>query len=102
MPISFTQASLGADIDVPTLEGKVKYRIPEGTQTGARFRLKGQGIKQLNGSGKGDLLLTVQVEIPKKLNDKQKELLRQFEETLSGKEYADSKSFLDKVKSLFN
>ena len=102
MPISFTQAALGADIDVPTLSGKVSYRIPEGTQTGARFRLKGHGIQQLHGSGKGDLMLTVQVEIPKKLSEKQKELLKQFEQSLSGKEYADSKSFLDKVKSLFN
>ncbi len=102
MPISFTQATLGADIDVPTLEGKIKYRIPEGTQTGARFRIKNQGVKQLNGSGKGDLILTVQVEIPKKLSEKQKGLLKQFEESLTGKEYADSKSFLDKVKDLFN
>ncbi len=102
MPISFTQAALGADIDVPTLQGKVKYRIPEGTQSGAVFRLKGYGIQQLRGSGKGDLILTVQVEIPKKLNDKQKNLLKEFEQSLSGREYADSKSFLDKVKDLFS
>ena len=102
MPISLTQASLGADIDVPTLEGSVKYAIPEGTQTGTRFRLKGKGIQQLNGSQRGDLVLNVQVEIPRKLSDKQKELLRQFESSLSGKEYSDSKSFLDKVKNLFS
>ena len=102
MPISFTQAALGANIEVPTLSGKITYRIPEGTQSGAVFRLKGYGIQQLRGSAKGDLILTVQVEIPKKLNDKQKNILREFEQSLSGKEYADSKSFLDKVKDLFN
>lgn len=101
MPISFTQATLGADIEVPTLEGAATFHIPEGTQTGSSFRIKGRGVQQLNGAGKGDLLLTVNVEIPKKLNEKQKNLLKQFEESVSGKEYTESKSFLDKVKELF-
>jgi molecular chaperone DnaJ len=102
MPISFTQAALGADIEVPTLKGKTKFRIPEGTQTGTRFRLKGEGIKQLNSSITGDLFFTVNVEIPKKLSEKQKALLREFDGTLDGKEFSDSKSFLDKVKDLFS
>lgn len=102
MPISFATAALGAEIDVPTLNGNVKYRIPEGTQSGAVFRLKGQGIQYLRGSGKGDLILTVRVEIPKKLNEKQKNLLREFEQSLTGREYSESKSFIDKVRDRFS
>lgn len=98
MPISFTQATLGADIEVPTLEGKTTFTIPEGTQTGSVFRIRGKGLPQINSAIKGDLMLEVQVEIPKKLSDKQKELLKQFEASISGKEYQESKSFLDKVK----
>jgi molecular chaperone DnaJ len=64
MPISIVQASLGAEVEVPTLDGKVKYKIPEGTQTGTIFRLKGKGIPNLNGSGRGDQYVTVSVEIP--------------------------------------
>ena len=79
MNISMVQAALGADIDIPTLKEKVKYRIPEGTQSGNVFRLKGYGIPNLRGSGKGDLMVRVKVQIPKKLNGKQKELLRQFD-----------------------
>lgn len=102
MPISFTQAALGAEIDVPTLEGGTKHRIAEGTQSGTQYRLKGHGLKYINSNQKGDLILTVRVEIPKKLNEKQKNLLKQFDESLSGKEYAESKGFFDKVKDLFN
>ena len=76
MPISFTQAALGADIDVPTLEKPVRQRIPEGTQTGAQFRIRGQGIPSLKNGVKGDLILTVVVETPKRLTEKQKPLLR--------------------------
>ncbi len=82
MDISMVEAALGADIEVPTLKESVKYRIPEGTQSGTVFRLKGYGIPSLRGSGKGDLMVRVQVQIPKKLNNRQKELLRQFDETL--------------------
>ena len=101
-PISFTQAALGADVEVPTLNGPVKYHIPEGTQNDQEFRLKGSGIQRLNGVGKGDLIAKVRVEIPRKLNEKQKELLRQFDETTTGKEYEGKKSFMDRVKELFN
>ncbi len=100
MPITLSQAALGADIEVPTLGKPVKYRIPEGTQNGAEFRLKGYGMPSLRGGAPGDLLVSVKVEIPKKLTEKQKELLRQFENSMTGKEYADKKSFLDKLKGM--
>lgn len=102
LPISFTQAALGGEVDIPTLGGTVKYRIPEGTQNDAEFRLKGYGIQQLNASGKGDLLVRVRVEVPRRLSDKQKDLLRQFDESSTGKEYEGRKSFMDRVKELFN
>lgn len=102
MPVSFVTATLGGDVEVPTLNGPVKYRIPEGTQPGTEFRIKGNGIQQLRGSGKGDLILRVKVEIPKRLNNKQKELLRQFEETTTDREYDNRKSFMDRVKELFS
>jgi len=101
IPISFSQASLGAEIDVPTLDGAVKLTVPEGTQNDAVLRLRGQGIPVLRGSGKGDMFVKVRVEIPKRLSDKQKELLRQFEDSLTGKEYEGRKSFLDRLKEGF-
>lgn len=100
-PISFVTAALGGDVEVPTLNGPVKYRIPEGTQPGTEFKIRGAGIQQLRGSGKGDLILKIKVEIPKRLNVKQKDLLRQFEETTSDREYDNRKSFMDRVKELF-
>ncbi|MHC1786057.1 MAG: molecular chaperone DnaJ [Christensenellales bacterium] len=101
IPISFTQAALGAEIEVPTLDGKVKQKIPEGTQSDTQFRLKGHGIPRLHSTVKGDLVVTVRVEVPKRMSEKQKELLRQFEAQASGKEYESQKGFLDKVKDLF-
>ena len=102
IPISFTQAALGGEIDVPTLEGSVKYNIPEGTQNDTVLRIRGQGIQQLRSSGKGDLFIKVRVEVPKRLSDKQKDLLRQFEDSLTGKEYEGRKSFFDRVRDSFN
>lgn len=102
LPISFTQAALGADIEIPTLTGPESYHIAEGTQNDQELRLKGHGVPQLRGSGKGDLIARVRVEIPKRLTDKQKELLQQFDDTTTGKEYENRKSFLDRVKDLFN
>ena len=78
MPVTFVQAALGAEIEVPTLDGKVKYSIPEGTQTGAVFRLRGKGIQSLRGIGRGDQFVTVVVSVPTKLSEQQKDLLRQF------------------------
>jgi molecular chaperone DnaJ len=76
--ISFSQAALGADIEVPTIDGTVKLKIPEGTQPGSTFRLRGKGIPNLRGSGRGDQFVTVSVKVPKNLTGSQKELLRQF------------------------
>ena len=100
-PISFVTAALGGDVEVPTLSGPVKYRIPEGTQPGTEFRIKSAGIQMLRSGGKGDLILKVKVEIPKRLNNKQKELLRQFDATTTDREYDGQKSFMDRVKELF-
>ncbi len=99
VPISFSQAALGGDIDVPTLEGKMPYTIPAGTQEGTSFRVRGQGIQQLRGSGKGDLYFTVHVDVPKHLSERQKDLLRQFEDSLKGGEYERRKSFGEQMKS---
>lgn len=101
VPITFTQATLGAEIEVPTLDGKVKYTVPEGTQTAAVFRLRGKGIPFLRGNGRGDQYVKVNIEVPKKLNDKQKALLREFAE-LSGDEiHEQRKGFFDKMKDAF-
>jgi molecular chaperone DnaJ len=100
-PISFTQAALGGELDIPTLHGSVKYRIPEGTQTDTEFRIKGQGVPFLRGAGKGDLLVKVRVEVPKRLTEKQRDLLRQFDATTTGREYEGKKSFMDKIKDAF-
>ena len=81
-PVSFAQATLGAEITIPTLTGKVKLTIPEGTDTGTVFRLRGKGVPYLNGSGAGDQFVTVTIATPKKLNDTQKEALRRFAETM--------------------
>ena len=81
-PISFAEAALGAEIEIPTIDGKVKFTIPEGTQPGSTFRLKGKGIPILNGKGaRGDQFITVTIAVPKKLNSEQKELLRKFAES---------------------
>ena len=100
--VSFTQAALGGEIDVPTLNGMIKHNLLEGTQPGTVIRLRGQGIQNLRGAGKGDLYIKVNVEIPRKLTDKQKELLMQFDETLTGKEYEAKKSFFERVKDAFS
>ena len=99
VPISFTQAALGGEIDVPTLGGTTKYNIPAGTQEGTSFRIRGEGIQQLRGTNRGDMFFTVHVEVPKHLGEKQKELLRQFEDSLNGREYERRKSFGDQMKS---
>ncbi len=82
MPISFVQAALGGELEVPTLDGKVKYNLPEGTQTGTVFRLRGKGIPYLRGNGRGDQYVTVEIETPKSLSAEQKELLRRFGESM--------------------
>ena len=102
MPITFTQAALGAEIEVPTLKKMVKLSIPEGTQPGQVFTIRGEGVTHLRGSGRGDLYVTAMVEIPKKLSEKQKELLRQFDGTVSGNQYEKKKSVLNRIKDAFS
>ena len=100
VPISFTQAALGAQIQVPTLDGKVSYDIPEGTQTGTTFTLREKGIPVINSRRRGDQKFTVVVETPTKLSREQKELLRQLEEGLG--ETPKRKKFKDVVKDFFD
>ena len=95
-PITFTQAVLGAELEIPTIDGKVKYSIPEGTQTGTVFRLKGKGIPVLNGRGRGDQYVTVVIETPRNLNKEQKEALRKFSESVGESNYEKRKSFFKK------
>ncbi len=101
IPISFPQAALGLEMDVPTLEGKTKMKIPSGTQSGAVLRLKGKGAPDLRGGGRGDQLVRIVVETPRKLTARQRELLEEFARS-SGEEVNPlSKGFLDKVKEMF-
>ena len=100
VPITFAEAALGGDITVPTLNGNTTYRIPEGTQTGTRFTLRGKGIQRINSRTVGDLIFTVVVETPKNLSDEQKELLRKFS-GLTDDRYDRRQRYLDKLKNLF-
>jgi len=100
IPISFTEAALGAEIDIPTLGGKTeKFTVPEGTQTGERFTLRGKGIPDINTKRKGDEIISVVVETPKNLNNDQKKLLRDFAATLGENNTGKERSFF---KKLFN
>ena len=97
-PITFTQAVLGAELEIPTIDGKVKYDIPEGTQTGTTFRLRGKGIPNLNGRGRGDQYVTVYIETPRNLNREQKEALKKFSQSLGEHNYEARKNFFSKFK----
>jgi molecular chaperone DnaJ len=104
MPISFTTAALGGEIEIPTLDGHAKMKIPAETQTGAAFRLRGKGIKALRSSEHGDLMCHVVVETPVKLTEQQKQLLRELEEINqmdSSKHSPRAKSWMSKVKDFF-
>lgn len=100
VPISFSQAALGAEMEVPTLSGKVALKIPAGTQAGVKMRLKGKGIQRLGGYGVGDQIVTVHVETPTKLNSEQKELFKRLAE-IDHNSNPMSRGFFDKVKDLF-
>jgi molecular chaperone DnaJ len=101
VPVSFVQAALGAKIDVPTLDGKVKMTVPAGTQTGKVFRLKGKGIPHLHSQQRGDQHVRVVVETPTELSGKQRELLEKFAELSGESTHPHSKTFFDKVRELF-
>ncbi|NLL91227.1 MAG: molecular chaperone DnaJ [Ruminococcaceae bacterium] len=101
-PISFSQAALGSSIVVPSMDGKVELNIPAGTQSGSTFRLKGKGIKNINGRGKGDLYVMVEVEIPKKLSREQKKEIEDVEKLLSTeRNYEKRRVFEDKVNKMY-
>ena len=97
-PITFAQAVLGAELEIPTIDGKVKYDLPEGTQSGSTFRLKGKGIPSLNGRGRGDQYVTVYIETPRNLNHEQKEALKKFAETMGDDNYQERKGLFGKNK----
>ncbi|MBE6642509.1 MAG: molecular chaperone DnaJ [Clostridia bacterium] len=98
VPITFVEAALGAEIDIPTLDGKVKYTIPEGTQTDTRFTLRGKGIQNIRSkNSKGDLIFKVVVEVPKGLTANQKSALKNFAEVCGNSNYTKKESFLKKI-----
>lgn len=101
IPISFTQAALGDEIQIPTLESKETLKIPEGTQTGTTFRIRGKGFPHLNGRGRGDLFITVKVATPQKLSREQRRLLEQLAEVSSIENTPAEKKILEKVKDIF-
>ena len=101
IPVSFPQVALGAEIDVPTLEGQTKMRIAEGTQSGKEFRLRGKGVPFLNEHGRGDLIVQIMVETPKKLSKTQREAIRQLGDTLQIENKPTSRNLLSKMKELF-
>ena len=101
VPITFKQAVLGDEVVVPTVDGKVEYTVPEGTQSGTTFRLRGKGIQYLNGRGRGDMYVKCEVEIPKKLNKAQRDALKKFEGTLKEENYEKRKGFFKKLKDMF-
>lgn len=97
IPISFVDATLGAEIKVPTLDGEVKYKIPEGTQTGTVFRMKGKGITFLNSDRRGDQMIKVIIQTPKKLNSKQKQSLRDFDKVMNPDKYKNISETSDEI-----
>lgn len=102
VPITFVQASLGAEITVPTLDGKVSFKVHEGTQPGDEFKLKGKGITRLNSSVRGDQYVKMTVEIPRNLTERQKESLREFDRQTGDGNYKKRRTFFEKIKDLFN
>ncbi len=101
IPITFAQAALGATIKVPTISGVVEYDVPSETQSGSVFRLRGKGIPFIRGKGRGDQYVKVEVETPKNLSQRQKELLREFDGTIEDKNYKKRKGFFDTMKDIF-
>ncbi len=102
MPISFPQAALGTELEIQTLEGPSTIKVPEGTQSGREFKLRGKGVPHLNSHGKGDLVVEIRVQTPAKLNKQQKELLRQLSETMVVENTPTSRGLFEKVKEIFS
>ncbi len=102
IPVSFPQAALGTELEIATLEGTETLKVPEGTQSGREFKLRGKGVPHLNQHGKGDLIVEVRVQTPPKLNKQQKELMRQLAETLTVENAPTSRGLFSKMKDIFN
>ncbi len=102
VPVSFPQAALGDELEIETLEGAAVLKVPEGTQSGKSFRIKGKGVPHLNSHGKGDLIVEVRVQTPNKLTKKQKELLKELSETMKTDNAPQSHSFMDRMKEMFS
>ena len=102
VPVSFTQAALGDEITIPTLEGETRLKVPEGTQSGKEFRLRGKGVPYLNEHGRGDLIVEIQVQTPQKLTREQKDLLRQLGEGMVMENVPTSRSLLAKLKEMLS
>ncbi len=102
LPVTFVQAALGAELEAPSIDGKISYNMPEGTQPDTVFRIRGKGIPNLNGRGRGDQFIKVKIEIPRNLTRAQKDILRQFEETAGDAQFGEKKGFFEKMKDLFN
>jgi molecular chaperone DnaJ len=102
VPVLFTQAALGAEIDVPTLEGRVRLKIPEGTQSGKTFRMRGKGLPSVGAPGRGDLHVRIFVEVPSRLNAKQRALLEQFAAESGAEAAPVTKGFLDKLRDILD
>ncbi|MCS6797928.1 MAG: molecular chaperone DnaJ [Myxococcota bacterium] len=101
VPVSFPQAVLGDELDVPTLEGKVRMKLPPGTQSGRVFRLRGKGVPVLGGSGRGDQLVRVVVEVPEKVTRRQRKLLEELAAEMGVETHPQQRGFLDKLRALF-
>ena len=101
VPISFSQAALGSEIIIPTLDGEHKLKVPEGTQSGTTFRIRGKGLQALQSSSKGDLFVRVRVQTPSRLNKRQKELLEELGATSVMENKPEPRSLFDKVKEIF-
>ena len=102
VPITYSQAVLGDSVTVPSIDGKVEYTVPEGTQSGTKFRLRGQGIQYLNGRGRGDQYVIVDVEIPKKVTRAQREALKAFEDSMKEDNYEKRKGFFKNLRDRFS
>ena len=102
LPISFPQAALGTEVELQTLEGMATIKVPEGTQSGKEFKLRGKGVPHLNSSGKGDLIVEIRVQTPSKLNKQQKELLKQLSQTMVVENTPTSRGLFEKVKEMFS
>ncbi|MCA9530321.1 MAG: molecular chaperone DnaJ [Myxococcales bacterium] len=102
VPVTFPQAVLGATVEVPTLEGQVQMKLPAGTQSGRVFRLRGKGIPTLGGAGKGDELVTIAVEVPSRVNRRQRQLIAELAAELGTDTHPQQASFLGKLKALFD